>query len=73
MITDPQIALSIAKQIAFMHDAFDQDAQPCLDDLPQANSYYRALQSQLKVEQAAYPELADELERQRTQAPAGER
>lgn len=69
MITDPQIARAYAKQIAFMRDAFDLNAQPCLDDLGQAKSFYDALQGQLKREQAEYLELADILEGQQNAKP----
>lgn len=62
MITDPKIARANAKQIAFMRDAFDQGAQPCLSDLPRAKGFYDALQAQLKREQTEFLELAQQLE-----------
>lgn len=64
MITDPKIARANAKQIAFMREAFDQGAQPCLSDLPRAKGFYDALQAQLRREQAEFLELAAELEQQ---------
>lgn len=64
MITDPHVARAYAKQIACMRDAFDQGAQPCLSDLPEANRFYDALQCQLRREQAEFLELAEQLEKQ---------
>lgn len=64
MITDPKVARACAKQIAFMRNAFDEGAQPCLDDLGQAKYFYDALQGQLRREQAEFLELAEQLEKQ---------
>lgn len=64
MITDPKVALAAAKQIAFMREAFDLGAQPCLGELPKAKGFYDALQAQLEREQAEFLELAEQLEQQ---------
>lgn len=62
MITDPKVALAYAKQIAFMREAFDQGAQPCLSELPRAKGFYDALQAHLRLVQAEFVELAAQLE-----------
>jgi len=63
MITDPKVASAAAEQIAFMLEAFDLGAQPCLSDLPRAKGFYDALQSQLRCEHAEFLELAEQLEK----------